>query len=103
MHTKSLILATCIISTLMLTGCKESKTSDAGTNSNLTNSGVIEGKIFAGGFTPTPSSPQGDLDITPGDTGIGADAGMHNPEPATAALVGTGLFAYGFLRKKKKK
>ena len=35
-----------------------------------------------------------------GDTGGGSDV---NPEPTTMAMLGSGLLAYGFIRRKRKK
>jgi len=57
--------------------------------------GGLGGDVLAG-VTPDPSDP-GD----PGDPGIGNQ--MINPEPASMALLGGGLLAYGFLRRKKKR
>ena len=65
---------------LVLTGCKGSG-----------GAAGFAGSIFAGG-----SSIIGGESV--GDSGVG-----HTPEPATVALLGGGLAAYAFLKRKKKK
>ncbi len=74
------LLITCIMATLMLTGCKGS---GGGASAWL-------GSSYAGGS-----------DILGGDSPISSNA--SNPEPATIVLLGGGLAAYAFLRRRRLK
>ena len=75
------VLTTCLIAMVLLAGCKEGGSSgNSAINSPFTDSGVSGG------------SSSSDI----GGTG-------HVPEPATMALLGSGLLAYALFRRNKRK
>ncbi len=85
MRYKLLTLICCIMMAIMLSGCKGS-----GGSSSASFSGG------SGGFDVADSG----FDDGYGD---GDGSGPYNPEPATVAMLSSGLLAYGFIRRKKKK
>lgn len=92
MKDKLLILPICLIAmVLLLAGCRggESGSSFLGFGDGLVGDGLAGG--LAGG-----SDNAGNL----GNAGSGS---TETPEPATMALLGSGLFAYALFRRKRKK
>jgi hypothetical protein len=79
MKLKTLLI--CLLAVVCLAGCKGSGSAGSG-----------GGGLFAGG---------GGVIGGGGDDGSGS--GPVNPEPATVALLGSGLTAYVLLKKNKKK
>ena len=77
------ILIACLLTISLLAGCKESGSSASG------------------------SFDSGSSSFVSGSGGLGSSGGSvpvgHMPEPATVALLGSGLLAYAFIRRKMKK
>ena len=90
MKDRLMILATCIIAMIFLAGCKGPGGSAGifGTGgSGSSDSDDVPVVVSGGSYEPVPPVVDGG----------------HLPEPATMALLGSGLFAYALLRRKKKK
>lgn len=85
MKYRAALLAMCLISMLMLVGCQYDET-----NFN-TDGGTVSGD---GSGTSGNGTTDG--------SGNGINTG-HSPEPATLGLIGTGLFAYALLRRRKRR
>ncbi len=83
MVSKALFLIGFMCVMFVLSGCNEQ---EAGGLRSLMGSGGLEGG--AGGA---------------GGGGGGGVAALHNPEPTTMVLMGSGLFAFAMLMRKKKK
>lgn len=99
MCSKPIIFVLCLFAVLSLTGCKVD--SDA---ASLFGS---DGLFVSGGSSDGGSSVVAALTSGSGSSG-GANPGHpggpgHTPEPATIALLGSGLFAYALLRRRKRK
>lgn len=86
MKYKLAIWTTCLIATIFLAGCKGSGSGSAGISGG---DGIYIASLSDDGSSVDDGSNDG-------------NPIAHNPEPATLALLGSGLFAYAFLRKKKK-
>lgn len=87
------ILVSCLVAMTCLCGCKKGDgTFNLG---SLFGSGSSSGTGSAGNGEEGAAS--GGVDSN-GDT-IGL---VHHPEPATLGLLGSGLFAYALLKKRKK-
>jgi len=82
MKTNMFLIVLCLMSAVMLSGC--------------VTEGSGSGDSWSGFSTGSSGSDYSESSST------GASA-HHNPEPATMAMIGTGLFAYGILNKKRKK
>ncbi len=82
MKYKLLVLTCCIMMAMFLTGC-------------LGGGGGSAGFLEGGSFDVADSGG--------GDGGGGDGGGDINPEPATMAMIGTGMLAYGIMRRKRKK
>lgn len=74
MKSRVIILICCVFAMMLLTGCLGGGGDSSGSSSS---------------YSSDSGDKSGDL--------------PHNPEPATIALLGSGLVAYAFLRKKNKK
>ncbi len=93
MKLKLLVLASCIVVTMLLTGCfKSGSGSGSGSGSSSSTSGVSANYGGSGSGDSGSSSY----------SGSSSTVLQHNPEPATIALVGTGLAAYLFMKTRKK-
>lgn len=102
MKLKFYVLVSCLVSMLCLVGCNKGDGSfDWG---NLFGSGSYsgtEGAGLSGGGEDGAGSDGADSDG--GDNSSDAVGLAHHPEPATLGLLGSGLFAYAFLKRRKKK
>ena len=85
-------LAVCIIAVLTLSGCF----GGGGGGSASTGSYYAGGGSYSGGS----SSTGGGSSSTGGGSTIST---VHNPEPATVVLFGSGLIAYALFKIKKRK
>ena len=83
-----MVLACAIMATMLLSGCESS---GGGGSAGFYGD--------SGGFDVADSG--GDVYYSGGGDGSGGNA--VNPEPATMAMLGSGLLAYGLLKRKKKK
>jgi len=79
MKVRLALLAFCVIAMFALVGCKTSGSSSGSAGSSYSS-----------------SNDAGEV----GDAPINA---MHNPEPATIALLGGGLAAFAFFKRRKRK
>ncbi len=89
MKSKLLVLAGCIVAAMLLTGCLKSGSGSSSGSSSYTSG--VSGDSGSGSGSGSGG----------GDLGGGGNVPL-NPEPATIALVGTGLAAYMLMRRKKK-
>jgi len=83
-----LLLMVCAVALFALTGCLGGGGGSSSTGSGGSGSG--NGSTYAGSFSSSGGSATG-------------GSAVHNPEPATLALFGSGLIAYALSRRKKKK
>ncbi len=93
MKVNAFLIILCLLSTVMLSGCVGE---GGGGSGDSWSSSWSSGSSGGTGDSGSGGSNYGE------DSGTGASA-QHNPEPATMAMIGVGLFAYGILNKKKKK
>jgi|GEM_PF-3858014 len=94
MKPKLTLLALSFIAMFALAGCKTPGSgSDSAGSSYGGNSSAVVSSYSSTSTTGGAGDVSGD---TPGDVPI-------NPEPATVALLGGGLMAFAFLKRKKRK
>lgn len=91
------VLTLCLMAMVLLAGCKGGGGSSFSSffGGSSADDPIILSDLPGGGDTPGG-----------GDDGGGDDDGgglSHQPEPATIALLGSGLLAYALLRRKKRK
>lgn len=92
MQSKLAVLAVCIMAMVILAGCGSAGSSGLSLfGSSSVEDNLVGGDLAAGGGN-NPAS---------GGTVVGA--GTHMPEPATVALLGSGLLAYALLRRKRRR
>lgn len=96
MKYKLTILTACLIALVFLTGCKEG-------GSSFGSFSADDDSFVAG--VPGDSGSGGGSSSSSGSGDSGGDiAGVgHAPEPATLALLGSGLLTYALLRRKRRK
>lgn len=83
-----LLVVMSAVALTLLTGC------------NKSGSGI---NLSSGGSSSTGGGTGGSGDTGGGTGGTDTPLAAHHPEPATLALLGTGLGAYVMMRRKKKK
>lgn len=86
---KLALLSVCVVALFALTGCF-----GGGGGSSASGSSYGSGSSYAGGSGSTSSGSSG---------GSTTSALPSNPEPATLALLGSGLAAYALMMRKRKR
>jgi hypothetical protein len=96
MRTKLTALMACLLTMVFLAGCNEGSSGSAGLfDFNF-------GGSSGGDEIVVSSLPSGSSDSSSGSSEP-ASGPANQPEPATFALLGSGLLAYALFRRKKKK
>ena len=91
---KFIIFAILMLASFVLTGCKFSTGGSGSTGSSSGSSSYVDSS-----FSSSSIGGSSSLELS-GDALGGIP---HNPEPATMALMATGLLGYGLVKSRKKK